>query len=507
MRQAACNVPDKLAVVDSNQQLTWGEWDSQINRVANALIDSGLQANDRIAILSPNCVEYLSVFAGSLRAGVCVAPLSSLASAETLAAMINDSEAKLLFVSSDYWELIAPQLNQLTRLQPNGVIILKGEQSVYPTYKDFIRDAGEQAPDLESADRLDGEFNLIYSSGTTGTPKGILHDRRYRARENQDLSAMGCFHPDTRTLISTPLYSNTTLFTVFPTLAAGGTLYLMEKFDTTRFLQLSQQHAINHTVLVPVQYARLLKAADFDQYDLSAYQIKYSTSAPLHQNTKKEILARWPAGGLVEIYGMTEGGVVCALAAHEFPDKLDTVGCPVADCDLKIIDPQGNELPQGEVGEVIGRNRKMMRGYVNRPEATAHASWYDGEGRRYHKSGDIGWLDSDGFLHLLDRKKDMIISGGFNIYAVDLENALLAQPSVQEAAVIGVPSEQWGETPVAFVVADQDQMIEPEALRTKVNASLGKAQRIAEIRLVDELPRSPIGKVLKRALRDDYAAS
>ena len=199
---------------------------------------------------------------------------------------------------------------------------------------------------------------------------------------------------------------------------------------------------------------------------------------------------------------MTEGGVICALAAHERPDKLDTVGQPSEGCDIRIIDEQGNELPQGQTGEVVGWSDRIMDGDHNRPEATQVASWFDMQGRRFQKSGDIGWFDDENFLHLLDRKKDMIISGGFNVYAIDLEKVLLSHPDVTDAAVIAAPSEQWGETPLAFVVLALGSMIDAEVLRQWVNSQLGKAQRISLIEFIDELPRSPIGKVLKRELRD-----
>jgi acyl-CoA synthetase (AMP-forming)/AMP-acid ligase II len=308
-----------------------------------------------------------------------------------------------------------------------------------------------------------------------------------------------------RTLVSTPLYSNTTLFMFLSTMANGGTAFIMEKFDTQRFLKLSEVEKITHAVLVPVQYERLLNDPAFDRFDLSSYQLKISTSAPLHKQTKEALLERWPAGGLLEIYGMTEGGVGCFLMAHERPDKLDTVGQPGPGCDLKILGDQGDILPLGEVGEIIGRSDNMMQGYVNRDEATKEASWFDKAGRRYHKSGDIGWLDEEGFLHLLDRKKDMIISGGFNVYAIDLERVVLGHAAVEDCAVVAGPSQQWGETPVAFVTVSSKSIegnIEPEKLCEWANKQLGKAQRISEIRIIDSLPRSPIGKVLKRELRD-----
>ena len=496
--------PNQLALADSTQSFTWSALDKTLNQVANALIKSGIKPNQRIAILGSNSVNYALLFLGGLRAGICITPLSTLASSEALAGMINNSEAKLLFVSQDYWNLIDSITEKLTRLLPGGLKILDGEGLNFnhtdrQSFASFIEGAPTNSVDIPLS--LDWGFNLIYSSGTTGLPKGILQSRRYRALEAQALASLG-FDSDSRALISTPLYSNTTLFLFMAILANGGSVFLMEKFSTGEFLEISQREKITHTVLVPVQYQRLLNDPNLGSTDLSSYQFKCSTSAPLHKPVKESLLQRWPEGGLWEFYGMTEGGVNCALAAHERPDKLDTVGQPSEGCDIRIIDDQGNELPQGQTGEVVGWSDRIMDGYHNRPEATQEASWFDAQGRRFQKSGDIGWFDDENFLHLLDRKKDMIISGGFNVYAIDLEKVLLSHPDVADAAVIAAPSEQWGETPLAFVVLASGSMIDAEVLRQWANGQLGKAQRISRIEFIDELPRSPIGKVLKRELRD-----
>jgi acyl-CoA synthetase (AMP-forming)/AMP-acid ligase II len=307
------------------------------------------------------------------------------------------------------------------------------------------------------------------------------------------------------TLVSTPLYSNTTLVALIPSLAHGGTVVLLRRFDTEGFLALSQRWSATHAMLVPVQYRRLLDDPDFDRFDLSSYRVKFSTSAPLKADLKREILDRWP-GRLIEIYGMTEGGGTVILDAGAYPDKLDTVGQPAEGTDIRIIDDDGNELPVGETGEVVGRSVATMSGYYNRPDATEAATWHDAEGNAYVRTGDYGRFDEDGFLHLLDRKKDVIISGGFNIYASDLETVLLRHEAVADAAVIGVPSERWGETPLALVVRKPGADDDPDAIADWVNARVGKTQRLSAVELRDDLPRSTIGKILKRELRAPYWA-
>ncbi len=504
LRDVAKLNPKKIAIEDSKTALSWAEFDARLNSIANALIAGSVVPNDKVAILARNSVDYAVLLFGILRAGGCAVPLSSLAAPETLITMVNDSAAKYLFVSRDYADAILPFQQDLKTLMPGGIMFLDKGDDEYISVADFAHNVSSEAPLVELNEKHG--FNLIYSSGTTGKPKGIVHNRRFRAIEGGVVSAAFGMGSDSRALVSTPLYSNTTLGVFLPLMAAGGTAVLMEKFDAQRFLKLSQEKKITHAMLVPVQYTRLLAEPNFGEFDLSSYEHKFSTSAPLHQSVKQAILTQWPAGGLTEIYGMTEGGVACVLVAHEYPNKLDTVGQPSPICDLKIIGDDGKEVPVGQPGELVGWSPLMMDGYHNREEATQEASWYDEDGRRYHRSGDIGWMDNDGFIHLLDRKKDLIISGGFNIFAIDLEKALLSHADVADAAVVGAPSAEWGETPVAFVVLEYGACIDAEALRTETNAKLGKAQRLSEIRFMNELPRSPIGKILKRELRDKLAS-
>lgn len=351
-------------------------------------------------------------------------------------------------------------------------------------------------------------FNVIYSSGTTGVPKGIVQSWGMRWNHLKRAVSNG-YGPQSVSICSTPLYSNTTLVAALPALALGGLVVLMRKFDADAFLALAQKHRATHAMLVPVQYRRLLASPRFDSTDLSRLRNRYCTSAPFSAELKAEVLRRWP-GELYEYYGMTEGGVSVELRCHEHPDKLHTVGRPRAGSELRFIDAEGRELAAGETGEVVGRSAGMMEGYYRLPEKTREAEWFDADGRRFIRTGDVGRLDEDGFLVLSDRVKDMIISGGFNIYPNDIEAELRQHPRVEDCAVVGVASERWGETPVAFVVpregAPSESRPDAAAMRDWLNARVGSMQRVADLRFVDALPRSEIGKVLKRELRDGYGA-
>jgi acyl-CoA synthetase (AMP-forming)/AMP-acid ligase II len=311
------------------------------------------------------------------------------------------------------------------------------------------------------------------------------------------------YGPDTISLASTPLYSNTTLVSVLATVGVGGTTILMTKSDVPKFLEIAQKERVTHAMLVPVQYQRILAHPDFDKYDLSSFKAKLSTSAPLRAHIKADCLARWP-GRLIEIYGLTEGAGSCMLEANLHPDKLHTVGKPGLGSEIVVLDEQGQVLPQGAVGELAGRAQVMMKGYYKQEDKTRELFWHDKDGHLFFKSGDMGKIDEDGFIVLLDRKKDMIISGGFNVYAADIEVMLLRHPDVVDVAVIGVPSDQWGESPMALAVLAAGSKATAEEIQEWANGQLSKTQRLVAVEFRQSLPRSTIGKIMKRELRAPY---
>ncbi len=489
--------PRHAALIEEGRSLDYGALDALMDRIAAALQRDGLRAGDSLALCGANSIHYAVVFLAGLRAGIAVAPLAPSSTAESLAAMVSDAGARHLFLDEAAAKTIEPVRGKITARR----IALEemGSGTFSASKQSTSRARSENVPDPISSHPEDA-FNIIYSSGTTGTPKGIVQPNAMRWAHLQRGPAYG-YGRDTVTLISTPLYSNTTLVCFFPTLALGGTVVLMAKFEARRYLALAEKHRVTHTMLVPVQYQRLMALPDFDRYDLASFRVKFSTSAPFSAALKADVLARWP-GALVEYYGMTEGGGTLILMAHEHPDKLHTVGRPAPGHDIRLIDDDGREVPPGAIGEVVGHSSAMMTGYHNKPAMTAQAEWFDAAGTRFIRTGDIGRFDADGFLILLDRKKDMIISGGFNIYPSDLESVLVSHPDVAEAAVVGVPSVDWGETPVAFVVPKAS--IDAESLLQWTNGRVGKVQRLAAVRIVESLPRSAIGKVLKRELRENY---
>jgi len=474
--------PDRIAVADEDGAIGYAALDRALDRVAAALVRDGVAKGQAVAIVAAPSVAQAIVFLGALRAGAVPAPIAPSATPAAIGAMVADSGAALLFV------------DRVNARALSGEPIAARPVPI-ETLDDWMAAAGTPAPEV--AIGPDDPFNMIYSSGTTGTPKGIVQSHAMRWQHLARNAAAGF---DTAvTMIATPLYSNTTLVSFLPTLGWGGTAVVMGRFDARRYLELAERHRATHTMLVPVQYQRLMADPAFDRFDLSSFRFKTCTSAPFAAALKADVVARWP-GLLVEYYGMTEGGASCGLNCNAHPDKLATVGQPLPGHEIRLIDAGGREVAPGEVGEVVGRSPAMMIGYHNRAAATREAEWHDADGRRFIRHGDLARFDADGFLTLVGRAKDLIISGGFNIYPSDLEAVLAGHPAVADCAVVGVASDRWGETPVGFFVP-ADASADPDAVLAWANARLGKVQRLSAVYPVPELPRSAIGKVLKRELR------
>ena len=486
--------PDAIALSDDRQTFTWRALVDRVGVVAAALQAQGLRLHEPVGLLGRSDAAQLVAFLAVVVAGGVAVPLPQLATPTQWARMLTHCSARWLFVDADL------------DFGCEGLGVSRIEITAEGGYRIGGRVWGDQVAATAPA-RIgpDDPFNIIYSSGTTGEPKGIVqsHRMRWMHVRRGERYQMGT---ESLTLIATPLYSNTTLVAVLPGLAAGGRVHLMPKFSVAGYLELASSLRATHTMLVPVQYQRLMADPGFDGHDLSAFVMKLSTSAPFREDLKADIVRRWP-GGMLEIYGMTEGGGTFLLDCHAFPDKLHTVGQPTPGHRIRLLDEEGQafEPEPGLVGEVVGHSLSMMTAYYGDLARTAEAQWFDEEGRRYIRTGDLGCFDEDGFLMLRGRRKDMIISGGFNIYPSDLETVMRGHPSVGECGVVGVPSEQWGETPVAYVVLRPGAQADPKALMDWLAERVGRTQRLSDLVLIDELPRNAIGKVDKTRLRALYA--
>jgi acyl-CoA synthetase (AMP-forming)/AMP-acid ligase II len=493
IRRHAAERPPAPALTCGESRLDWAGFAASVEQAAAAFQRHGVSPGERVAIVAAPSLAYVVLFFGGVAAGACMVPMPNKSGARTLERLIADCGPRILIVDAAASEILAD-------CRPDGapVIALDAGAVGAISLDDFLAGAGYVAGPRSSGD---APFNIIYSSGTTGTPKGIVHSSNMRLRQaSRDTFMLGA---DSVMLLATPPYSNTTLLPLLATVLHGGHTVLMPKFDAEAYLRVAEAVRATHTMLVPVQYQRIVAHPRFDATDLSAFVLKQCTGAPLPVEVKRALITRWP-GRFLEVYGLTEGGCTVILDATAHPDKLATVGRPAPGTDIRIIDQRGNELPKGATGEIVGRSGLMMTGYFGRPEDTEALLWRDREGNVFFRSGDLGAFDEDGFLKIAGRKKDVVISGGFNVYASDLESVLLQHPAIREAAVIGIPSEAWGETPWAVLVLHDGRSADADEIRDWANARLDRMQRLAGVEIRPALPRSDIGKILKQELRAAY---
>ena len=481
------------ALTCGESRLDWAGFAAAVEQAAAAFRRLDISPGDRVAIVAASSLAYVTLFFGGVAAGACMVPMPNKSGAGTLERLIADCGPRILIVD-------AAAVETLADCRPDGAAVIALDSKAVGTVAldGFLAGAGHvPEPQLSG----DAPFNIIYSSGTTGMPKGIVHSSEMRFRQaSRDTFMIGA---DSVMLLATPLYSNTTLLPLLATVFHGGHTVLMPKFDAETYLRVAEAVRATHTMLVPVQYQRIVAHPRFDDADLSTFVLKQCTGAPLPVEVKQALITRWP-GRFLEVYGLTEGGCTVILDATAHPDKLATVGRPAPGTDIRLIDERGNELPKGktgETGEIVGRSGLMMTGYYGRPEDTEALLWRDREGNVFFRSGDLGAFDQDGFLRIVGRKKDVVISGGFNIYASDLESVLLQHPAVREAAVIGIPHDELGEEVGAAIALKDGADCTAADVRAFVKERVAAYKYPRHVWLVEELPKGPTGKILKREIK------
>lgn len=493
--------PDKPAVIDPDHTLSWRELESRANAVANGLRSAGIARGDSVAIVMHNCVEYVEVLYGIFKAGAVAVPLNLSVTAGGLAGMMSDADARAGFFSAAEFDRLAPELATLPALVHR--LVLRG--SMTPGAMDYTawREAqSTSAPDVIV--REDEPCNIIYSSGTTGLPKGIKHLHRRRAQSMYELALAHRYHYGAISICPIGLYSNIAWASLFCALIVGGTCVITRGFDPGGWIATVERYRVTHTMMVPLQFQRILEAPDFAPEKVQSLQAVISGGSPLYEHLKRRVIEAFGCA-VIELYGLTEG-FMTTLQPEEAEGRLGSVGKPVRGHDYLILDDADAPLPWGESGEICVRSVHWMLEYHERPEATAEAMYIDPEGHQWLRTGDIGRVDPQGYLYIVDRKKDMILSGGQNIYPADIEAVVVQHPAVSEVAVIGVPDDEWGEVPVALVVPrDTETAVTPEDLTSWTNSRVGRRQKIRATHFRDSLPRNPNGKILKRELRADFA--
>jgi len=488
--------PEHLAVIYQDQRLTYFQFNQRVNRLAHALLGLGVVKGAKVATILPNCLELLEIYWACAKIGAVVVPMSPLLRGTGLSRLLNDSDTQVVVINAGFIEHLQALRPDLPTVQ-HYILTDAEDVAGYLSYCALTAAAPDHDPTgIEISP--DDPYNIIYSSGTTGLPKGIVLTHQIRALYGALFGAAYRITPESVILHAGNIIFNGAFLTLMPAFFCGATYILQAHFDPQEVLVTAQREQVTHIKMVPSQLIGMLSLPDFNAQTLPHLQMIGSVGAPLHRRYKEELNQRLPKC-FYELYGLTEG-FMTILDRNDNERKLDSVGCPTHFTQIRIVGEDGRDKPTGEVGEIVGRSPLLMKGYYKRPDLTAEAIR---DGWLY--SGDMGYLDEEGFLFLVDRKKDLIISGGVNVYPRDIEEVITQHPAVKEVAVFGAPDEKWGETPIAAVILKQAESISAEDLMAWINAHVeARYQRVSQVLLKEDFPRNAAGKTLKRTLRQAY---
>jgi acyl-CoA synthetase (AMP-forming)/AMP-acid ligase II len=505
LRKSARNFPGRPAVVFENDSLTYAELYERSCRLANALIDLGLRPGDRVGVLGDNTVNSVEEICGLALAGLVRVTLYSHNPPDLQVHALNLTGARGLIVQPSYLETLTDRLDEVPTLDH---LVVHGPAADPGQSYDLLCDKAS-AEDPQLTVDPDAPFIIRFSAGTTGLPKGIMHTVRGWWRMGNELAlCLPRLDEDSRQLLSGPM-THANGLGVWLQIAAGGAQVVMPRFDPGLFLELTERHRCTWSILVPTMVQMVVNHPDAPERDVSSLQAVMYGGSPIAEDVLSRAQAYW--GEIMhQFYGQSESMPATILAPrHHAADasgqrpKLRSAGRPTPNSHIRILDDEGHDLPAGEVGEIAIRGPGAMEALWGDPRATAERLTPDG----YVLSRDLGYLDDDGFLFVADRKEDMIISGGYNIWPAEVENALFAHPAVDEAAVIGVPHDKFGETPKAFVVLRPGASATAEELIAWCRERIGPVKKPTIVEFLTEpLPKSGVGKVLRRALKMREAA-
>jgi fatty-acyl-CoA synthase len=500
--------PDRLGTRDLVRSLTFRQWNERACRLANALLGLGLAKGDRVAVLAYNCVEWMEIYVAMAKAGLVAVPINFRLLGPEIQYIVENAEASAFIVQDDLVERVEEIRAALPIPTTNYIHFGRPESpSGYRSYEELIARASASEPAIEV--HPEDAWTLMYTSGTTGRPKGAIRNHGASAIQHLTLALDLGFTPAEIGLLVMPMCHANSLFFCFTCTARGATAFVYDRksFDPEHVLKTFSEEHISFTSLVPTHYITMLGLPDAvkQKYDAASLSKLLVSSAPARRETKLEIMAHFKNSQLFEMYGSTEAGLVTVLRPDEQLTKLGSIGREMTGTGrIRLLDDDGNEVGEGQAGELYSRSPWAFQGYWKLPDKTAEA--FRGP---YCTVGDIARRDEDGYYHLVDRKKNMIISGGENVYPSEVESVLGAHPYVKDVAVIGLPHEKWGESVHAVIIAREGSTVTTQELLDWCKTRMAGYKRPQSVALIrdDEMPRTATGKVLHRVLRERYGGA
>ncbi len=506
---ASAIVPDRPATVFEGRRQTYAELQANVNRLANALSDLGVGPGDRIAILQVNCPEHVEVAFAAARLDAVFVPLNFRARPEELRFMINDSGPRVLFVGGRYTELVASLGGGIPSVE--RFVGLEGLADNWHDYGRLLQGASddERFPEADAHDVC----VIMYTSGTTSFPKGVMltHD----SFSSYILSAVTPADPDIeeRNILTVPLYHIAGVQSLMSAVYGGRTLIIQRQFQPDEWMELVERERADRAMMVPTMLKMLMDHEDFGRRDLSSLRVITYGAAPMPFETVRRAVEAFPGTQFINAFGQTETAATITMlppddhvltgSEEEVATKLKrltSIGKPLDDVEVRIVDERGRTAPAGEVGEIVARGDRLMAGYWGQDDATRETIR---DGWLY--TGDLGYVDEDGYVFLAGRAKDFIKRGGEMISPEEVEQTLASHPNVEEAAIIGVPDDVWGERVRAIVVPREDGAVEEAELIEFCRQRLASFKKPESVVFIDELPRNALGKVLKRVLLETHA--
>ena len=482
--RALATAAGNCAVVCQDSRRTYAELGSRCRRLAGGLSALGLVRGDRVGVIGLNSDRYLELYLGVPAAGFVLVPVNSRLAPAEMRAILADAGVSVLFADADY-----PGAADVRQ-----VLTMPGD------YEDLIASADEA--DLGDGLAENDLAALFYTSGTTGAAKGAMHTHRSLVASALHFMATWPFDRQTRWLVASPMFHTGGIIGTLATVWAGGTHIIMPRFDPDLAIDLIEREAVTHTLLVPTMLAAAAQAQLARPRDVSSLRYLSHGASPISAETLRRARQAFPGAELLHVYGTTEATPITTLLPHEElildTPRVRSCGQPATGVEVRIVDSSQADVPPGTVGHILVRSASLMAGYWRQPQATAEVMQGD-----WYLTGDLGYRDDESYLYLVDRAKDMIVSGGENIYSTEVEDALASHPAVEEAAVFGVPDPRWGESVFAVVYARQPVSAEELVAQCRQRIARFKVPRDIELR-TEPLPKSAAGKILKRELREPH---